>query len=294
MLVNRVKELKPIDRLVYFIRERHQIYLKKERGEPAPWTDDEILQSIYFTNPYRENDKTTVWYRRNIGDAMKDDPRVIFATSCFRWFNLISTGEALIKHDLLYEWDSCRCVVLMESLREQGKQIFTSAFNISNSDPNKTKLNGVCEDYIQSVWDNRNRLMSSIPGKSLAAAYNILSSCKGFGGSGFMGAQIIADLKYTPLLRGAKDWDTWCSAGPGSRKGLSIILGNEEKHKYSPVEFMDEVNKIRNTVNKRLSKMDPFHAQDIQNCLCELFKMERVANGGSTRRRYHAKDRSSI
>jgi hypothetical protein len=294
MEISKVKELKPLDLLLYFIRERHSIYLKKVRRDRPPWTNDEILQSIYFTNPYRENDKTTVWYRQNIGDSIGDDPRLIFATSCFRWFNLISTGEELIKHGLLYEWDSCRAVQLMEDLRKQGKQVFTSAFNISNSDPKKTKLNGVCEDYIQSVWDNRDKLMKKLPNKSLAVAFNILGSCKGFGGSGFMNAQVVCDLKYTPLLSAASDWDTWCSPGPGSKKGLSILLGREEKYKYSQVEFMDEVNKIRIIVEKRLNKMPPLHAQDIQNCLCEFFKYNRVLNGGGTRRRYNAEERASV
>ena len=54
--------------------------LRPEAGLPAPWTDDRILRDYYFTNVYRELDKTTVWFRENVRDPLRDDPRVIFAT----------------------------------------------------------------------------------------------------------------------------------------------------------------------------------------------------------------------
>ena len=60
MKVSLVRKLSPTEQFLYWFKERHQIYLKRQRGEPPPWTDDEVLQSYYFTNPYREHDKTTV------------------------------------------------------------------------------------------------------------------------------------------------------------------------------------------------------------------------------------------
>ena len=43
MKIKEVKRLKPVDRLIYWIRERHNIYLRRKAGKPKPWTDDEIL-----------------------------------------------------------------------------------------------------------------------------------------------------------------------------------------------------------------------------------------------------------
>ena len=48
-----------------WINERHRIYLKRLYKETPPWTDDPILQSYKFTNPFRENDRVTVWMRQN-------------------------------------------------------------------------------------------------------------------------------------------------------------------------------------------------------------------------------------
>src|SRR5262245_1677713 len=95
-----VKKLPPLGIFLYWVRERHQIHLRRKAGMSPPWTDDEILQSIFFTNPYREHDKTTVWFRENVRDPLRNDPRVLFATIIFRWFNYIPTGEILKETDL--------------------------------------------------------------------------------------------------------------------------------------------------------------------------------------------------
>lgn len=37
----------------YFACERQNIFIKKLNGEPAPWTNDKILQEYKFCNSYR-------------------------------------------------------------------------------------------------------------------------------------------------------------------------------------------------------------------------------------------------
>src|SRR5262245_66683119 len=46
----------------------------------------------------------------------------------------------------------------------------------------------------------------------------------GEGLGSFMKGQIIADLKYLPFMREVDDWWTWATPGPGSMKGLNIVL----------------------------------------------------------------------
>ena len=79
----------PEARFFWWIEERHRIFEKRKRGLSRDWwTEDEILRTYRFTNPYRENDRTTVWFRENIRDPLKDDNKVLMATVIFRWFNL--------------------------------------------------------------------------------------------------------------------------------------------------------------------------------------------------------------
>jgi hypothetical protein len=53
----------------YWISERHSIFLRRQEGKPKPWTDDPILRDYKFTNPFRENDRGTVWLRENFLEA---------------------------------------------------------------------------------------------------------------------------------------------------------------------------------------------------------------------------------
>lgn len=305
MKLNDVKKLSPLDRLIYWVRERESIRVAKEAGRPAPWSDDPIFQTTYFTNVRREDDKVTRWYAANIRTPLKADPRVVFATIAFRWFNWIPTGEVLTRcwasvgarhtHRLrecleaspLCDWDTPAVVGLLSSRQERGEQVFTGAFNISNSGSTKPKINRVCEDYIQPVWEDHANLQTYFAfNHTLEHAHWHLSRYPGLGGSGFMAAQVIADLKYTGFLKEAKDWHTWCCLGPGSKRGLLRLLGLPLTAKV-PRDWPAHLNLLRNKVNSSLPEKWHLHAQDMQSCLCEYDKYIRVLlDEGRSKRTY--------
>ncbi len=54
-----------VDEVFAFVHERHQIYLRRQAGQPKPWTANPILQQYRFTNVYRELDRVTIWIREN-------------------------------------------------------------------------------------------------------------------------------------------------------------------------------------------------------------------------------------
>ena len=69
-----------VERFFYWIHERIRIQKRKDRGDLWPWTGDPILQQYKFTNAYREQDKTTVWFREKIRDPLSWQPEVYMAT----------------------------------------------------------------------------------------------------------------------------------------------------------------------------------------------------------------------
>jgi hypothetical protein len=301
MLVAEVRTLDPLTQFEYWVKERHNIFLRKRARREAPWTDDEVFQRTWFTNPYRQNDKVTRWFNENIREPLKDSPGILFATIAFRWFNWPTTGLLLLGKskdypggNLLTEWDTKEAVFLLNRAKEDGFQIFTGAFNISNSGSTKPKINRVCEDYIQPAWEacgpdgwmRDEMLRGAYEGKmNLEDAFDLLSELPGLGGSGFMAGQVIADLKYTHYLEGASDWWTWCTAGPGSKRGLNRLLGRPVDVSIKE-NFMDEVNVLREHLNEKL-RMPKFDAQNVQNCLCEFDKYLRVLYGeGQSKRKY--------
>jgi hypothetical protein len=292
------------------VRERYQIFLRKRAGKPRPWSDDEIFQTCYFTNVHRQCDKTTIWLNQNIREPFREDPRVLFAILTFRWFNWPPTGEALLgasvrikrpwlkdQGNLLLEWSTDEAVYRLEELKRQGQKIVTGAFNVSNAGSTKPKINRICEDYIQPVWDDRERFLSFFTdpkhwnGKvlTLEEVFRFLSAYPGLRGSGFMAGQVIADIKYTKFLENAPDKKTWCVIGPGARRGLNRILGRPVD---APIPkdwkaHMEELSKLVNDRNK-VGPIPFIDMADLQSIgCCEFDKYERVLWGeGRSKRTY--------
>lgn len=272
------------ERFLYWIQERWNIYQRRLAGKPKPWTADPILQSYFFTMPYRELDKTTAWFRRAVRDPLCNDPAVLFATVCFRWFNWIPTGEALVKANLLSKWNAYSAKVM---LRKLGR-VFTGAFNISNSGSTKPKIDRVCDDYVQPAWEQREHFLSRWDVEcTMEGMHAALSTLPGMGGSGFMAYEVVCDLRYTYLLENAPDKLTWSNMGPGAKRGLNRVLGREVEAPVSKQMWREESAKLLALVRRKLHKMPPFEMREVEHSLCEFFKMERARVGdGHLKRRY--------
>jgi hypothetical protein len=60
-----------INRFCYWQEEREIIRLQKEESNlPPPWTDDPILQEFKFCQVFREDDRTTRWFRTHIREPL--------------------------------------------------------------------------------------------------------------------------------------------------------------------------------------------------------------------------------
>ena len=100
-----------LDRYFYWLHERETIRIRKEeRRDHPPWTQDPILQEFKFCQVFREDDRTTRWFRTHMRDPLQDKPEVLMATIIFRWFNLIETGRTLLEHNLHLEWDRKKAI----------------------------------------------------------------------------------------------------------------------------------------------------------------------------------------
>lgn len=294
MKIEDVKKLSPLERFIYWIRERYQVYLRRKAGKAKPWTDDEVLQQYFFTHPYRELDKVTVWFRENVREPLRNDPRVLMATVIFRWFNLPETGDVLRKGgdgtNLLVNWDAERAVLRLDAERKLGRKIFTGAFMI-NSPAGEPKLEAICR-RIDAVYRDREQLLNHfVDGRNwtgtggqitLQGAHKALTGYDGLGG--FMAYEIVCDLRYTYLLENAPDKLTWCNPGPGAVRGLCRLLDipfekGRNAHGFTPkvkIDIVEEIRKLLGTMQKRLPKMPTFEMREVEHSLCEWDKWERA------------------
>lgn len=284
MTTEEVKALSPLDRYLHWIRERHNIFLRRKAELPPPWSEEEIFQTNWFTNPFRENDKTTAWFRTHYREPHRNDSNVLMGTIIFRWFNRISTGEILLRERLLDKWDSKRAIELLEPL----KKVFTGAFVIA-APTGMSKVRGVCKaiDGLQGVQSKVRR------GMSLQQAHKVLQGYPYLGG--FMAYEIVSDLRHTYLLEEAPDILTWAHPGPGCVRGMMRLEGKTPERAYdrrtgnsgwmysspkAPPDILKKMQALIPIVWSRLRLR--FELRDCEHALCEFDKMERILHGQGT------------
>jgi hypothetical protein len=117
-------------------------------------------------------------------------------------------------------------------------------------------------------------------GEKLEAVCERWTQFKGVGG--FIAAQVIADVKYTKVLLEAPDWHIWAASGPGSRRGLNLVLGREKDNNWEEGAWLAALQDLRVQFNDKVGPTLIVHAQDMQNVLCEFSKYKR----GSSRTKY--------
>lgn len=261
--------------LFAFIKERHQIYQRKARGEPKPWTKDVILQKYKFTNVYRELDKVTVWIRENWREPNKKDPNLFFAMTVARLLNWPDTLSTL---GYPRTWDPAYFVSTLHELRKFNK-IFGAAYIVSTNGRKMDKVEYLEAHVLTPLWMRRAAIRQAVATKSLATTHKALMETSGLGS--FIAGQVVADLRYTPPLNQATDFDTWAASGPGSRRGLNRVLGRNVENPWREVDWLENLKEVGDCVEVevRKAKMPPIHLQDLQNCLCEFDKYERTRLG---------------
>jgi len=275
-----------------WINERHAIYRRRARGAPAPWTIDPILEKYKFTNPFRENDRVTIWMRENFTNPNEDRPHgeIIFNCCLFR---MVGTSEFADAHGWVREWDPDFTKNLILTRLSEKRRTFTGAYIITNQGLKCSKAEVVVDRFLTPIWETQNDLAEvARTTQSLQALHEAMRYYKGWGGGGFMSYEVVTDLNYTPVLHGAEDRYTWANAGPGAVRGLNRIHGRDVKKGMSQKQANTEMQLLLEEAPKYCKPHVPVRLVDmrtIEHSLCEWDKYERVRLGqGTPRSRYKA------
>lgn len=259
-----------LDKFLGFIQERETIRNLREAGAPKPWTVDATLRDFRFCNVRREDDVVTKWLFTNVYPHNSDP---ITALVC-RLFNWPATLDD-------FTWPYNRASVQYALKHRKQDKMFGAAYIVST--------NGVKQDkasYVLDVVDvAMNKGFNFIGCATLYGSHTEMTRHRGVGN--FMAGQIIADLKhFNPWYMGTADHWTFCTPGPGSKRGLNRLMGLPVKAPLKTPLFVGCVHDLQPIIIRELGLY--LDAQNVQNCLCEFDKYMRHKTGeGRPKCRYN-------
>lgn len=282
-----------------YLRERENIRIRKEELLlPRPWTDDPILNTFKFTNVKRVNDRTTRHFAQIYrSHSTSPEREALYNSALYRYFGTRAWADEvgwMTGHD--EPWLRFSFNTLINS----GGHAFTGAYVITNGGRAEPKEKVVFE-YLGQLWVDTPTIVSAIEStKSWEAGFKLLTQLPGFGGSGFMAKEVLQDyliwlgyrndtLHRDPVESYITDYWSFTPLGPGGRRGLNRLMGRPLAAPVRLSQMQAEVTALRSHVSPRFAQEFGVRlsAHDIQFCLCEFDKYERVRLGeGAPRSRY--------
>ena len=203
MPLEQVKKLDPKGRLVYWIRERESIRLKKLQGLPKPWTNDKILSSFRFCNVRRLDDKVSDWLLLNWYQPFFNHKNMVIAAVLARHFNQPSTlarigfpeGKFIpnAKYVANLDWyeyiHDAKAAITSIKLRGDSTA-FNNAYIIRADGKFPNKVDMVFDETVQQFVDDPPDLNTD----SMEMCVEELMHYRNIGS--FMAGQICADLRW--------------------------------------------------------------------------------------------------
>jgi hypothetical protein len=288
-------DLKPgsetIEDFFGFINERHRVFLKKEAGEPKPWTDDPVLQEFKFTNAFRELDRGTIALRDMIkrSEYKGDAGLLAWNIIWYRLFNLDTHAT-----DPGFCVDPSHLAARLRRKRIYGEKIFTAA-HMTVGKAGISKLEFMIPSCERLYEDRQSIVDECRESRNLMAVWKSLQKYMGIGA--FIAYEIVTDFRwYDSLLSDANDIMFWVNTGPGCRRGLRR-LGLAENVRsirmlweLAPDHLADHVvsHHSKFTEARGLQTIwPPFELREVEHSLCEFDKWCRTRRGeGRPRQRY--------
>jgi len=283
-------EVTPVFKLYWYLAaERQNIFFKRMRGEPGPWSKDPILQQFKFTNAYRASDRVSQYLIRNVIYDGLENVRSIedtfFRIMLFKIFNLPETWDRIkAKVEELRFKEITYCDAVLEAIDkvlteciQKGIRINSSAYMMTGSGskgaPRHRMYLALLDQMMKEKVPLRIRTCAN-----MGEAFKIIRSYRCMGD--FLAYQYITDINYSPMTDFSEMEFT--VAGPGSLRGIEKCFKDVDLKKNPPDEIITYMADHQEDGFRRFGYPfqrignRPLQLIDIQNVFCELDKYTRV------------------
>lgn len=273
-----------------FVEERHKIWLRRETGQPRPWSDDPILNQYHFCNVFRDLDYGTRWYGHHIAPLTRDLEEFIWYTLIYRLVNDVTWFLRLGHIPSPQDWKGKKShkasVAAIEAAGKPHSQAYLT-FGSPSKQSRTAKLVSLLDDNLPLLRD-----VCCDIGVSRDLEY-VWGGLQGFYGIGpFVAMQIYRDLIFAGALDLDLDEDSWCYIGPGAQYALGQISG--EKTYQGQWQFLYAASRSQHESFRRLDisndGLSGLNLNDIQHCMCEYGKWLKFRQGKGKRRYYRPHD----
>lgn len=260
--------------------ERQEIFFKKLKGLPPPYTNDPIFQGYKFCNVYRASDRVSQFLIKNVIYRHQFDPEdTLFRIFLFRLLNKIETWQSLESKlgDInLKNFGFEKYANILEDIKS-STPIYGNAFILCAN-----KAFGYDEKHknhlalLESVFKKDKFVLKLVNSKTLKELFETLKQLPLIGN--FMAYQVALDLNYSEVFN--FDENDFTVAGPGAERGIKkCFIDSDGKSDDYIIQYMVE-NQEKEFKRLGIKFKDlwgrPMHAIDCQGWFCETDKYSRV------------------
>lgn len=283
-----------------FAAERQEIFFRRCRQTPPPWTSDPILTEFKFTNAYRASDRVSQYLIQNViyrGEQSEEE--IFFRTLLFKLFNKIETWkllESAFGHVSYRDFRFEACDELLMDALSRSETIYSGAYIM----PSGSSTFGTTKKHRAHLRLLERMMNDEVPlriaeSKSMGEAFMLLRSYPTIGD--FLAYQYVTDLNYSTLTDFSEM--EFVVPGPGARSGISKC--------FESLGGLSEADIIRVVMDRQTAEFErlginfkslwgrPLQLIDCQNLFCEVDKYSRVYHpeiaGNSQRTRIKQKFR---
>ena len=274
----KLPKVKQLRKFLELATERQKIYLKRQAGEPWPWTKNELFLKFKFCNCYREQDRVTKWIRENWREPYATHSNLWFAMCIAR---MINWPDTLALIGFPETWEPKRVLECLKWRMGHAQKTFTSAYLLGGGNNfGISKAEFIVYKVLDPVWKDfhkepRRSIFDGSP--TLKETWEWLCSFYGWGK--FLAYEVVTDLRHTRYLNQASDIMSWASIGPGCRRGLNRIYERDLKATgQSDEKLLEELLLITQWVieNKDPKILPTWEPRDTEMWKCEYDKICRA------------------